>query len=40
MQPLFDGVVFETDAETTLHFPGNISLGIALRPSEKWTILG
>ena len=38
LRPLFGGAAYETDAETTLHFPDNISLGIAFRPSDRWTI--
>ena len=38
LRPLFGGAAYETDAETTLHFPDNISLGIAFRPTEKWII--
>jgi long-chain fatty acid transport protein len=38
LRPLFGGAAYETDAETTLHFPDNISFGIAFRPSERWTI--
>jgi len=38
LRPLFGGAAYETDAETTLHFPDNISFGLAFRPAEKWTI--
>lgn len=38
LRSLFGGAAYETDAETTIHFPDNISLGLAYRPTEKWTI--
>jgi len=38
LQPLFGSATFETDAETTLRFPDNISFGLAFRPIERWTI--
>lgn len=38
LRPLFGGVVYKTDAETTIHFPDNISFGLAFRPTHKWTI--
>ncbi len=38
LQPLFGGAVFATRAETRMTFPDVISLGLALKPSDRLTL--
>ncbi len=38
LQPLFGGSRFKTDAETTIHFPADVSAGVAFRPTKRWTL--
>ncbi len=38
LQPLCGGSRFKTDAETTIHFPANVTAGVAYRPTKKWTL--
>jgi long-chain fatty acid transport protein len=38
LQPLFGGSRFKTDAETTIHFPANITAGVAYHPTKRWTL--
>ena len=38
LQPLFGGSRFKTNAEMTIHFPANITAGVAFRPTKRWTL--
>jgi len=38
LQPLFGESRFKTDADTTLHFPAHITVGVAYRSTKRWTL--
>ena len=37
LQPLFGGSKFKTDVDTTVDFTQDLTLGLAFRPTKKWT---